>query len=358
MGRYFGNIDWITFILVFGISIFGLFVLLTIDQAIFFQQLIFFVIGLGLAVIISRIDQTLLWWLGPLFYIVSVLFIILTYFAPEIRGAHRWIFIGSVQLQPSELVKPLLIVGFARLMTTYSPRILRYIPMHILLFLVVFLLIYKQPDLGTAIIFGVLWIGMMLAGGLQLRLLVLSIFITSITLPFLWNTLAPYQKDRISAFTNPDYDPHGVGYNALQAVITVGSGELFGRGLGRGTQSHLKFLPEYHTDFIFATLAEEFGFIGGMTLLALYFFLLWKILSPLLNGGVTDAFSYIALAGIFCMIFGQVFVNIGMNMGIVPVTGITLPFISYGGSSMLSTMASMGLLWTFTQRENSLAKVA
>jgi rod shape determining protein RodA len=151
---------------------------------------------------------------------------------------------------------------------------------------------------------------------------------------------------RITTFLNPSFDPRGAGYNAFQAMITVGSGQLFGRGLGRGTQSHLKFLPEYHTDFIFATLVEELGFFGGLGLLLLYGFFLWRLIKPFLLVSEYDDVVFFYTIGFFFMILTQIIINTGMNMGIIPITGITLPFVSYGGSSLLSICIAIGILWS------------
>jgi rod shape determining protein RodA len=158
-------------------------------------------------------------------------------------------------------------------------------------------------------------------------------------------------------FVDPALDPKGAGYNALQATIAVGSGQLFGKGLGLGTQSHLRFLPEYHTDFIFATLIEELGFIGGIILLAVYAVLLWRVLS-LMWKRTDDAASFVFGMGLFSMILAQIFINAGMNMGILPITGITLPFISYGGSSLLSLMFALGLMQALIKRKEEIASVA
>ena len=147
-------------------------------------------------------------------------------------------------------------------------------------------------------------------------------------------------------------DPKGAGYNALQAMIAVGSGQWFGRGLGRGTQSHLRFLPEFHTDFIFATLIEELGFLGGSLLLFGYAFLLYRIIAPVIRGVITDTRVFIYSFGLFAMLLSQIFINAGMNMGLIPITGITLPFVSYGGSSILSTAISFGILWAIAKGTN------
>lgn len=351
MGKDAIHFDWLTTILILCLSFFGLFLLLTINQSLFYQQLFYIVIGAFLLVGFSKLDAATLWALAPASYVISCIFLVLTYFGPHVRGAARWIFIGGVQFQPSELVKPFLLLAFARLISQYSPRTWRYLPLHFILFFIPFILVFKQPDLGTSLVYLGFWMGMMLAGGLALSLLAIGGIFFVVVLPIIWKILAEYQKKRILTFLDPELDPVGAGYNAIQAMIAVGSGGFWGRGLGRGTQSHLRFLPEFHTDFIFATLVEELGFLGGLGLLLGYLALLWRILTPLIMGKIKQIFPFIYTIGLFSTILVQIFINSGMNMGIIPVTGITLPFVSYGGSSILSFSVAFGLLWAV--RRNS-----
>lgn len=349
MGRNTFHFDWVTVILLTCLALFGLFLLLTVSQALFFQQLIYVLVGLALYVLFARLDGVLLWWVGPISYVVANIFLLLSYFGPTIRGATRWIFLGPVQLQPSELVKPLLLLAFARFMTTYPPRNIRNFPLLFGLFILPFLLVFRQPDLGSSLVYISFWLAMMVAGGLPIILLALVGLAMSFFSPVAWHVLAQYQKSRILTFLNPALDPQGAGYNAVQSMIAVGSGQFFGRGLGRGTQSHLQFLPEHHTDFIFATLVEELGFLGGFFLLLLYALLLWRILFPFLRGFTERTFSFIYAVGLFALLLSQVFINAGMNMGIIPITGITLPFVSYGGSSILSLAIAFGLFCAITR---------
>lgn len=358
MGRYTGGIDWITTVALLFLGLFGLFILLTINGSLFTTQLVMLVAGFVVLWIVSHVQPQFLWWFAPIGYCLSLVFLGLTYFSPEIRGASRWITVAGFQLQPSELVKPIVLLAMARFIAQYPPRQLRNIPLHLLLFLVPFLLVFKQPDLGSSIVYFSMWLAMMLAGGLPLTLLVGTAIFGSILLPWGWHALEPYQKSRILTFVNPGYDPQGAGYNAVQAMIAVGSGQLTGRGLGRGTQSHLRFLPEYHTDFIFATLIEELGLLGGLALFAVYGFLLWRLLSPLLRGRVVDIFPYVYTIGLFAILLTQLFVNAGMNMGLIPITGITLPFVSYGGSSILSISLSVGILWAIINLKTERQSIA
>jgi len=342
MGRITGNIDWLILGLLFFLSLTGIFLLSTTNPDLFLSQTIFLFVSLIFIVLLSYIDKTIYLLAAPISYIIAVSLLVLSYFGPAIRGSTRWIMIGGFQLQTSELAKPLLILFFSWLINKYPPRVFKYFLIHIALFILPFFLVYKQPDLGSSIIYLSFWLFMMLAGGLKLKILAGMVFLASFFIPVIWPLLKNYQKDRIITFLNPYHDPAGAGYNALQAMIAIGSGQLIGRGLGRGTQSHLRFLPEYHTDFIFGTLIEELGFMGGIILLILYFLLLWKIITKM-KSNTLNIFNFSFSAGIFGMILSQTFINMGMNLGILPITGITLPLVSYGGSSLMSIFISFGI---------------
>lgn len=352
------HIDWVIVLCLVLLSISGLFILLTTNIGLFWQQLGFLIIGCLLIAVISRLDPIILWWFAPYGYIISIVLLVATYFGSPIRGATRWIMIGGAQLQPSEIVKPLLLLAFARFLTTYSPRSFRWVFLHGMLLLIPALLVFKQPDLGTALVYVSAWFAMMVAGGLSILFIVVVLGIFVAIMPLLWQLLAPYQRGRIETFLNPALDPKGAGYNALQAMIAVGSGQLLGRGLGRGTQSHLRFLPEYHTDFIFATLVEELGFLGGMGLLVLYAVLAWRLLLPYVYGKIGNTFVFFFTIGVFAMLLTQVIINAGMNMGIIPVTGITLPLVSYGGSSILSLAIAFGMLFALRRGGKTSSDIA
>ncbi len=355
MGNNLRHLDPIIILSILFLGAFGLFLLITVDQSLFLSQLIFFAVSLVGMVVISRIDPAILRWSAPFVYVFSVLFLAMSYLGPEVRGATRWLIVGPVRIQPSELVKPFFLLAIAELLTRYPPRKLSMILLHAVLFLIPFLLVFKQPDLGSSIVYVVMWIAMMVASGLRLRYVAGSALGLGILMPVIWEILKPYQRSRIMTFLDPALDPKGAGYNAIQAMIAVGSGQLFGRGLGLGTQSHLAFLPEYHTDFIFATLIEELGFVGGMAVFIGYIVLLWRIVAPLVAQRVEEADTYIFSIGLFAMILIQVVVNAGMNMGIIPITGITLPLISYGGSSLLSIATSFGFLFAIRSNETRLS---
>lgn len=338
------QIDWVILVSLLLLGLVGLFVLLTTNIGLFWQQLFFLVVGAFIIWVLSSLDPIVLWWFAPYGYVLSIILLIASYLGDPIRGSSRWIVIGGAQLQPSEIVKPLVILAFARAIVTYSPRSWRWLLTHGVIFVIPFLLVFRQPDLGTSLVYASSWLAMMVAGGFPLILFILGGVVGTLGFPLFWRALAEYQKARIYTFINPAIDPQGAGYNALQAMIAVGSGQWFGRGLGMGTQSHLRFLPEYHTDFIFATLVEELGFVGGALLLLLYGVLLWRLIQPYVRGNIGNPFVFFYTIGLFGILLTQVVINAGMNMGIIPVTGITLPFVSYGGSSILSLCMAFGLL--------------
>lgn len=307
------------------------------------SQITFYIVGLILFFIFSQLDYQIYKPLGHLIYIGSIIALAATLIIGlESRGSTRWIEIGSFRLQFSEVLKPFLLVSFASVLTNFDGQKISKIALLLIYFALPLLLVFKQPDLGSTLVYaGALAVMVFLSGISLVRLALLSL-LTSLLVPIGWIFLANYQKERILSFMTPNYDPQGSGYNAIQSVITVGSGMLFGRGLGRGTQSHLEFLPEHHTDFIFASISEELGFVGSSALIATYAFIVWQIFTTSVK--TEDQFGRLLTAGIGAMILVQSFVNIGMNIGMLPVTGITLPLVSYGGSSILSTFIALGIV--------------
>lgn len=358
MGNLFRNIDWYIALLLLGIGIFGAGILLTIDSGLFVQQLLFLGVGFVLMVLFSLVEPVVYMWASPFLYAASVLFLFSAFLGPSIRGATRWFLIFGMQFQPSELAKPFILLGFAYFIAKYPPRTLRNVTIQILLFLIPFLIIFRQPDLGSSLVYLLFWAGMMIAGGLPLWLFGVGVAACAALLPVFWYALHDYQRNRILTFLSPTLDPAGAGYNAIQSMIAVGSGQVFGRGLGLGTQSHLRFLPEYHTDFIFATLVEELGFVGGAMLLSFYTLLLWRIMKPFLNKEIDHAYIFIFSVGLLMMMLSQIAINTGMNMGLLPITGITLPLVSYGGSSLLSVFSAFGIYMALTHSRMKSERIA
>ncbi len=313
------------------------------------SQLFFFFIGTILFFIFASIDVRVWIKLIWVLYFLAVMLLILTYLGPVVRGATRWIEIFGFRLQPSEIIKPLLIIIFSVLMTQNKSNNFRHQLTNLIFLAPLVLLVFKQPDLGNVIVYLFIYLSLLINAGLRWKILLGSLILLIFMFPVFWHYLHDYQQSRLISFINPQNDPIGTGYNALQAKIALGSGLFSGMGLGRGTQSKLLFLPEYHTDFVFASLGEEMGFLGGFTVLMLYFFLLWKIIK---NATSTEEKLKRAICiGVFSQFFIQIFINIGMNLGLMPITGITLPLISYGGSSIISTLINLGLVLSVSRLE-------
>lgn len=309
------------------------------------HQLLALLLGTAGFFLVALFDYRLLPFIAPLLFLSIIIILISVLIAsPEIRGAHRWFVIGDFYLQPSEFVKPLLIICLASFFAKIQTQInfFRFYLLSLALLFIPISLIFLEPDLGTAAILAVVWLFMLFLSPIKLKSLALFLLPFLLLIPLSYFFLADYQKARLISFLNPTADPLGHGYNVIQSQIAIGSGQITGRGWGRGTQSHLRFLPEQHTDFIFATFAEEQGLIGVIILLFLFGILVWRGIktahkSPNLLG------SLLAI-GVTCLIFIQTMVNIGMNLGILPVTGVSLPLLSYGGSGLVSTLVSLGLL--------------
>jgi rod shape determining protein RodA len=316
------------------------------STAIFTRQLLFLILGLVAFFFISFFDYHGLTKLNRVIYVVFILLLLyLAIFGSVVRGGRRWIDLGILRFQPAEFAKIIVILGLARLLYLKRGQINSWktIIWSFLYALVPAVLIIIEPDLGSALIVLCIWLGIILLSPIKKKFLAI-LFIAFLAFSGLsWKfVLKNFQKDRILIFLNPALDPKGRGYNVRQATIAVGSGELSGRGLGKGVQSQHKFLPERQTDFIFAAASEEIGFFGSFSLLGLYFFLLWRILK-IIKKAKDDLGMYIA-GGVFFFFFFHVLINVGMNIGLLPVTGIPLPFVSAGGSSLFTSLIALGLV--------------
>ncbi|MBI3485644.1 rod shape-determining protein RodA [Candidatus Daviesbacteria bacterium] len=321
---------------------FGTLVIYTSEPQQALAQAIFAIIGLGGFFLLSNFDYRMFKPLNRVIYF-SILFLLVVVFLIgfETRGSLRWISLGPFNLQPSEFAKISLILCLAEFWSNNSPN-WKNIAKSLVILLPFTLLIFRQPDLGTALTLGFIWLSLLIATNVSLIKLAVIFILNFILAPLGWLFLKSYQKQRLISFIFPGQDPLGVGYNVIQSTIAVGSGEIFGRGLGRGTQSRLQFLPEFRTDFIFAFIAEELGLIGSAIVLGLYLAIFYFCFKILIN--TKEQFGDLLVIGIVSMLFFQVFVNIGMNTGILPITGITLPLLSYGGSSIITTLLSLGIV--------------
>jgi rod shape determining protein RodA len=280
------------------------------------------------------------------FYVLAgILLVSLLLFAHPVMGARAWFSLGPISFQPADLAKLALIVLLAKYLSRRHVEIgdFRHIIISGAYALTFTLLILVEPDMGNAIIFGTLWLGMMLVSGISKKHLAVLGFIALAVASILWfEGLKPYQRTRIVSFVNPAADIHGSGYNAYQAKIAVGSGELFGKGIGYGTQSKLRFLPEYQTDFIFAAFAEEWGFAGVTLLLALYA-LLFARLAQIARAAATNFDAFFTL-GVLVLLAAHLAIHVGINLGLLPVTGTTIPFMSSGGSHLVLEFAALGIV--------------
>jgi len=260
-------------------------------------------------------------------------------------GAKRWIDLGFTRIQPSELTKLAIVVMLAKYFYKIQSTHLNDVPRLLLAILAVIIpdiLVIKQPDLGTGIIILIIATVMFFATGVDIKKFIVVGIGTLISLPLLWSLLHDYQRKRMLMFLNPDDDPLGSGYNIIQSKIAIGSGGALGKGLSHGTQSHLRFLPEYQTDFIFATFAEEFGFVGCIALICLYALIIMHCLSIAANA--KNQFSKLLVIGITTTFFCHVFINIAMVMGMMPVVGVPLPLLSYGGTMLFSMLIGFALI--------------
>lgn len=320
----------------------GITVIFSSSQTLAIQQLVFALIGLGGYLFLRWFDYRALSSYIKLAYFVTVGLLFFTWLIGfETRGSTRWITLGPINIQPSEFAKPILILTLAWF---WSKNIASWVSIFKsgLWALPIFLLIFIQPDLGTSLTIAAIWLGMLFASNISWKKVLILFLIGAMTVPASWFFLHDYQRERLISFASPQADPQGIGFHVIQSTIAVGSGGLFGRGLGRGTQSRLQFLPEFRTDFIFAFIAEELGFLGSSIILILYAIILLLIFRILMKS--RDRFGELICVGVLSMMFIQIFINIGMNVGLLPITGITLPLLSYGGSSLVSTLICLGLV--------------
>ncbi len=354
------NFDWTLFVLVLLLSIIGLlniysagFSLTEMRQTPYYlKQIQWILIGvLGMAIAFF-VDYRFLGRHAYVIYLLSIALLAVVFVSGyATRGSQRWIVIAGFGLQPSELVKLTLVLALAkyfdrhRLGRSYRLREL-WVPF--LIVLVPFLFILKQPDLGTGLILLILFLSLIFFVGLEWKSFFIAFSGGLVLVPLFWHFLKDYQKERILTFFSPERDPLGSGYHIIQSMIAVGSGGLFGKGFLKGSQTQLKFLPEQQTDFIFSVFAEEWGFLGGMVLMFMFLSLILWGLKIVIHS--KDYVGALVAFGITMLIFWEVFINIGMVLGILPVVGIPLPFLSYGGSSMVVLMTAVGLLMNISVR--------
>lgn len=364
MRRYIRNLDWILILTVFLLTGVGLVLIAsaTHTEALrtgvnyFVQrQGLFLAVDLLLVILLLRLDYHVLKQVAlPLYVLTLILLLGVMFFGHSTMGAQRWIRLGPVIFQPSEFSKVFIIVCLAAFLDKQAGSLehwKEYLPAGLFL-LAPFVLVLRQPDLGTALVFGAIGFSMFWVCGFKTRWIAWMTGVLICLSPLIWHFLHEYQRNRIQVFLNPELDPFGAGYHVIQSKIAIGSGLLLGKGWMQGTQSQLNFLPENHTDFIFAVAGEEFGFIGVVVILLLYLILIWRGLTIALNA--EDRFGMLLATGITGMYLFHVLVNIGMTAGIMPVTGVPLPFLSYGVSSLTTNMLLAGLLLNINLRKTRL----
>lgn len=308
------------------------------------NQTIFWVLGLVIFSIVRQLDMRYLKNFAKPAYFFAIIALVTVFILGEtIRGSVRWIDLGIFRFQPSEVAKIASILLLSRFFQNREAQNFKNVILSFLAILPLFVLILIEPDIGSAGAIIAIWASIVFVAGLK-REHALALFLSfMLILVVTFEFLAPYQKERITTFLNPTKDPLGAGYNIIQSKIAVGSGQLFGLGLGKGSQSQLNFLPESESDFIFASIAEQFGFLGSGLVISLLFAMQLKILKMAKN---VNRFGQLLTMGTLGLFLYQFTINVGMNMALIPVTGITLPFVSYGGSSLVSNLILLGMIFS------------
>lgn len=360
IGRITKGLDIALLISVVPIVLGGLATMTSFGQetSLFARQLLWVGIGISVMLLLSRVDVRFLRdsRYVSIFYIIAISFLVLVLLVGKtVKGAKSWFDFGGISLQPTDFVKLLVIIVLAKYFSRRHVEIARikHLFISFLYALIPIGLIMLQPDFGSAMVVGAIWLGMALVSGISKKhiLIVLGTGLLVFALAWLF-AFKPYQKARIITFVNPTSDIRGSGYNAYQSMIAVGSGGLLGKGLGYGTQSRLNYLPEYETDFVFAAFAEEWGFVGAVIVIVSFCILFWRLVLHAQRGA--SNFETLFCAGYAVLLFSHVVVNIGMNIGIMPVTGIPLPFMSYGGSHLLGEFIGLGIILSMSRFERAI----
>ncbi|OGY52553.1 MAG: rod shape-determining protein RodA [Candidatus Buchananbacteria bacterium RIFCSPHIGHO2_02_FULL_45_11b] len=354
--KYFTGLksfDWVLFGAVFLLVCFGLAAIYSIsissdqpDFGNFSKQIIFFLIGLGFLFSLSFFNYHYWHDYGLIFYFAAAgLLVLVLFFGLTVHGTSGWFNFFGFNFQPVELAKVALIVVLARFLSQRASAVKELKTFYLSAALAgwFFLLVILQPDFGSAVILFLIWFFLVLLAGVNKKYLIISILILLFGAALAWFFFfQDYQRDRILTFLNPQADPYNRGYQVRQAITAVGAGGLFGRGLGFGSQSQLKFIPASQTDFIFAVIAEELGFLGVGLVLFFFFLLFYRLIRAAKL--MRDNFSVFFILGVSALLFSHLAINVGMNVGLAPVTGISLPFLSYGGSFLVACLILIGVV--------------
>lgn len=358
--RLIQNFDWILLLIMLleaGISILNLYsatypIRNMGGAEIFLKQIYWFLIGFAVFLLATTFNYYVLERLAyPAYFFTISLLILVLFVGRVMSGSQRWLSLGPLSFQPSELAKIAIVLVLAKFFSErgdYKEYRLRDLWQPFILTAIPCFLILKEPDLGTALFLALIAISMILIAKVKWKSLVILAGASAVAAPLVWFGLKEYQQKRVISFLRPDMDPLGAGYHINQSKIAIGSGQFWGKGFLKGTQTRLHFLPEQHTDFAFSVLAEEWGLIGSVVLLLIYLFMILWGLNIAKNS--KDRFGCMIAVGIVAIIFWQVAINVGMVTGLLPVVGIPLLLFSYGGSSLITTMAAMGILMNISMR--------
>lgn len=360
--NFFKKLDLNFILVIFALNLIGLIILYSATHGpnsddvanLFVQQIVWLSAGWAIFFICTFLDYIIVTKIAIFIYLINVgALLYVTFFGKVALGAQRWIDLGFFRYQPSETMKLALIIILAKILSrknTFGAGMgVRELITPMLALLFPFILVVEQPDLGTAMTLGLIGGSMLIFAKLKKSIIITGFAAIAIAIPLAWNfVLHDYQKHRIYTFISPSSDPRGRGYNSIQSKIAVGSGQFWGKGFRKGTQSQLEFLPERHTDFIYSVLSEEYGFAGSVLTMGLFCTLF--ILGLRIAQSARDKFGALLVVGALCYLFWHMFINIGMVIGMLPIVGVPLPLLSYGGSSMLTTMVGLGLVSSVAYR--------
>ena len=357
-----------TVLLILGISLLTLFSVTRFDPLsmtsipLYIKQFFWILLGIVVFLLFASIDYHIIARFAyPLYGITIALLTMVLVVGKTISGAKRWISLGTISFQPSEIAKISLLLVFAKYLSDAHDHVGRGLNLKTIippfcLLLLPMLLILKQPDLGTGLALSAIFFSMIFVLGFRSHFLIYFALLSLMMVPFIgqivWGSLKPYQKERIQTFLNPMEDPMGAGWHVIQSKIAIGSGGILGKGIGGGSQSQLKFLPESPTDFIFSVFAEEWGLVGVIVLLSLFMFLLWWGID--VAHRAKDSLGILLAVGVVGLISYNLLVNVGMAIGLLPVVGVPLPLLSYGGTAMITHLGLLGLLLSVKMRRFSL----
>lgn len=358
--QFLRGIDWSLFIIPLLLLFAGIAVIYSLSPQgeagklpLYLLQGVYGLVGLLGMGFLTILDYRALRPAAPVLFGLGLLLLLLVLFVGSVQfGARRWIDVGPIQVQPSELMKLFIIVVLAWFFAARDQIRVKDIVVALLFLIVPVAMVIRQPDFGTAILLVLGAAPIFFLSRISREQWIGLVVLVLLAVPVLFLSLQPYQRNRLESFFNPARDPFGAGYNVLQSTIAIGSGGLTGRGLGQGSQSVLRFVPVAHTDFIFAGVAEATGFVGSATLLALFGILIFRAMRLALTA--QDRFGRLMAAGISSLWLFSVFINVGMNMGLVPVTGIPLPFVSFGGSALVTNLAMAGVLQSIHLRQKKI----